>query len=107
MNMTRAGALAFAALPVLAQTAPTIQPAAPAANQIQVQNLQNFTLACGAPTATTYTVTATGTNSMVGFTYTVDQQNTRTSAFTGSGASAGWTAASPNTCWVVRKGAVC
>lgn len=84
-----------------------IQPAAPAANQIQVQALQNFTLGCGVPTATTYTVTATGTNAMVGFTYTIDQQNTRTSAFSGSGASAGWTAAAPNTCWVIRKGALC
>ena len=84
-----------------------IQPAAPGATQIQVQALQNFTLACGNLSATTYTVTATGTSSMVGFTYTIDQQNTRTSAFSGSGASAGWTAASPNTCWVIRKGALC
>jgi type IV pilus assembly protein PilE len=74
---------------------------------VQLQQLQNFAMACGALTASTYTVTATGANSMVGFSYTIDQQNTRTSAFTGSGASAGWTAASPNTCWVVRKGGLC
>jgi len=84
-----------------------VSPTAAAANQVQLQALQNFTLDCGTPTASTYTVTATGINSMVGFSYTVDQQNTRTSTFSGSGASAGWTAASPNTCWVVRKGGLC
>lgn len=84
-----------------------VSPTAATATQVQLQALQNFTLDCGAPTASTYTVTATGINSMVGFTYTVDQQNTRTSAFSGSGTSTGWTAASPNTCWVVRKGGLC
>jgi prepilin-type N-terminal cleavage/methylation domain-containing protein len=84
-----------------------VSPATAAATQVQLQALQNFTLDCGAPTASTYTVTATGTNSMVGFTYTVDQQNTKTSAFSGSGTSTGWTAAAPNTCWVVRKGGLC
>lgn len=84
-----------------------IAPTAPGAANVQLQALQNFTLSCSNLAATTYTVTATGTNAMVGFTYTVDQNNTRTSAFSGSGASAGWTAASPNTCWVVRKGGLC
>lgn len=80
---------------------------APGANQVQVQTLRNFTLACGAPTATAYTVTATGTGVMTGFTYTIDQDNVKTSAFSGAGASNGYTAASPNTCWVLRKGGVC
>ena len=84
-----------------------IAPAAPSATDVQLQSLQNFTLSCSNLGANAYTVTATGTNSMVGFSYTIDQANTRTSAFTGSGASAGWTAASPNTCWVVRKGGLC
>ena len=44
---------------------------------------------------------------MVGFTYDINQDNTRTSTFSGSGNSAGWTAASPNTCWVLRKGGLC
>ena len=80
---------------------------APSATQIAVQGLQNFDITCGTPTATTYTVTATGKASMVGFVYTINEQNVKTSAPTGSGASAGWTAASPNTCWVVRKGGGC
>jgi type IV pilus assembly protein PilE len=84
-----------------------IAPAVAGATQVQLQQLQNFTLDCGTPTASTYLVTATGVNSMVGFSYTVDQQNGRASAFTGSGQSAGWTVASPNTCWVVRKGGLC
>lgn len=84
-----------------------VSPAAPSATQVQVQALQSFTLACSNLGANTYTVTATGTGPMVGFTYTIDQQGTRTSAFSGSGASAGYTAASPNTCWVLRKGGVC
>lgn len=84
-----------------------IQPAAPGATQVQLQALQNFTLTCGNLAAATYTVTATGSGPMVGFTYTIDQQNTRTSTFSGSGASSGYTAASPNTCWVIRKGGLC
>jgi type IV pilus assembly protein PilE len=84
-----------------------VQPTAPGATQAQLQALQNFDLTCSNLGAATYTVTATGKNSMAGFTYTIDQDNTRTSTFSGSGSSAGWTAASPNTCWVVRKGGLC
>lgn len=84
-----------------------IQPAAPAATQVQLQALQNFALTCTNLGAATYTVTADGSGVVAGFTYTIDQQNTRTSAFSGSGASSGWAAASPNTCWVMRKGGVC
>jgi type IV pilus assembly protein PilE len=81
---------------------------APTAAQVQVQTLQNFDLTCATTPATNlYTVTATGKSSMAGFTYTIDQSNTKTSAFSGTGASAGYTAASPNTCWVIRKGGMC
>jgi len=84
-----------------------VSPAAPSATQVQVQQLQAFDLTCGNLGANTYTVTATGKDAMAGFSYAVDQQNLKTSAFAGTGASAGWTAASPNNCWVIRKGAVC
>ncbi|HEX6635970.1 MAG TPA: type IV pilin protein [Usitatibacter sp.] len=85
-----------------------VSPTAPSATQIQVQALQNFALSCVTDTANnTYTVTATGSGPMDGFTYTIDQNNVKTSAFSGTGASAGWTAASPNTCWVIRKGGTC
>jgi type IV pilus assembly protein PilE len=81
-----------------------VQPTAPGPNQVQLQLLQNFDLTCDQLGANTYRVTATGKNSMAGFTYTVDQLNNRTSAMDGTGASAGWTG---NTCWVIRKSGEC
>jgi type IV pilus assembly protein PilE len=88
-------------------TACQIAPTAAGATEVQLQALQRFTLACSNLAAGTYTVTATGAGPMAGFSYTVDQNNVHTSAFTGSGASAGYSAASPNTCWVIRKGGLC
>jgi type IV pilus assembly protein PilE len=84
-----------------------IQPAPPTATQVQLTSLKAFDLACSNMTATTYTVTATGKTPMVGFSYTINEQNVKTSAFSGAFASKNWTAASPNNCWVIRKGAVC
>ena len=83
------------------------QPAAPGATQVQLQALQNFTLTCSNLGAATYTVTADGTGPVAGFSYGITEQNIRTSAFSGAGASYGWTAAAPNTCWVIRKGGLC
>jgi len=80
---------------------------APSATQVKVQTLKNFTIDCGTPTATAYTVTATGTNDLTGFSYTINQDAVKTSTFSGTGNSHGWTAASPNTCWVMRKGGQC
>jgi len=60
-------------------------------------NGTHFGLAC-VTTATTFTITATGTGTMAGFSYTIDQNNARTSATPwGNGA----------TCWVARKGGSC
>ena len=61
-----------------------------------------FTTTC-ALTATTYTVTATGTGSMAGFVFTVNEANTRAT----TGVKTGWSAPSPNTCWVSRKNGDC
>jgi type IV pilus assembly protein PilE len=88
-------------------TACQIYPTAPGATEVQLQALQRFTLSCSLLGANTYMVTAAGTGPMAGFTYTIDQNNVRTSAFSGTGNSAGWTAAAPNTCWVIRKGGLC
>lgn len=54
-----------------------------------------------APTATTYTLTATGIGSMLGFTYTIDQTNSKKT----TALPAGWIPGSglPATCWVVKK----
>ena len=84
-----------------------VDPATPGATQVRVSSLKMFTLSCGNMSATTYTVTATGSAGMTGFAYTVNEANLKTSTFAGTGASRGYTAASPNNCWVVRKGGMC
>ncbi len=68
---------------------------------------QNFTFSCSAgPTATTYTLQAVGISTMAGFSYTIDQSGAKATTI-GSPAPGGWTAASPNTCWVTKRGGVC
>ena len=65
---------------------------------------QYFTFSCVA-TAATYTITATGTGSMAGFSYTIDQSNTKTSTVAAP-APTGWRATSA-TCWITKQGGVC
>ena len=62
-----------------------------------------FTYAVSGLSTTAYTITATGTLSMAGYSYTINQANTKTTtAIPGS-----WIPASPGTlpvsCWVVKK----
>ncbi|RYF57537.1 MAG: prepilin-type N-terminal cleavage/methylation domain-containing protein [Comamonadaceae bacterium] len=67
-----------------------------------------FVISCtgtpGAPTATGYVLTATGSDSMAGAGYTLDQQNTR--ATTGVPTGAGWTATCASA-WILKKGQAC
>jgi len=64
----------------------------------------NFTFARSNDTNTTYTLTATGQAGMVGFTYTINQNNERRT----TAAPAGWAApAMPATCWISKKGGAC
>ncbi len=58
----------------------------------------NFTFATSNLTASTYTLTATGSGSMASFSYTINEANVRGSA-TPWGNNA--------TCWVIKKGGVC
>ena len=67
---------------------------------------QNFDFSCTGLSATAYTVNAVGKSRMAGFTYTIDQSGAKTTTV-GTGAPSGWSAASPNNCWVTRKGGVC
>lgn len=68
---------------------------------------QHFDFSCSAaPTDAAYTLQAVGKGSMTGFTYTIDQSNTKTTTI-GAGAPAGWTAATPNNCWVTKTGGSC
>lgn len=64
---------------------------------------QSFDFSCTAQGATTYTLWATGKNSMAGFSYSLDQNNLKTTAAVPSG----WSKPSPNTCWVNKKGGGC
>jgi type IV pilus assembly protein PilE len=55
--------------------------------------------AAGQPTATTYTLVATGSNNVSGFVYTLNQQGVRAT----TGGDWGTNAA----CWIIRKGGTC
>ena len=69
---------------------------APAGKIYLPASVKFFPVTC-ALTATTYTVTATG----LGFTFTIDQANTRKT----TGVPSGWTTSA--TCWVSRKNGDC
>jgi len=60
-----------------------------------------FSFSCSASSATAYTLSATGTNSMVGFTYTIDQDGNKKTPSVPSG----WT--SSDSCWITNTGGVC
>jgi len=66
---------------------------------------QNFDFSCPVQTVTTYTLSAAGKGSMSGFTYTIDQNNVKTTAIAAP-ASAGWIANSA-ICWITKKGGAC
>ena len=69
---------------------------------------QYFTFFCtgaGAPTATTYIITATGTGTMQGFTYTVDQSNAKTSTIVAPARKA--FIATSTSCWITNTGGSC
>lgn len=53
---------------------------------------------------TTYTFTATGSGSMAGFQYTINQTNTRTSKVVSPHK---WAGLDINNCWLVRKDGTC
>ncbi len=65
---------------------------------------ENFGIDCTPiPTASTFTIKATGVNKMVGFSFTLDDLNQKASAITASG----WSNPSPNNCWVSKKPNIC
>lgn len=68
-----------------------------------------FDFTCPTPTATTFTVTATGklTAGMDGFVYTVNESNVQATTITAgsAAATAGWIGNAA--CWVIRKGGSC
>ena len=67
-------------------------------------NTANFDFSTGTPTVSTYTLTATGKGTVTGFTYTIDQNNSKKT----TAAPTGWAAATmPATCWISKKGGSC
>lgn len=69
-----------------------------------INGARYFTYDCTTTAATTFTCTATGVanQAMGGFSYTINQSNTRTSTFTDL---PGWN--NSGSCWVTKKGETC
>jgi type IV pilus assembly protein PilE len=69
----------------------------PAGTTLAAGTSKYFTYTC-TTTATTYNFTATGVANLAAFSYTIDQNNAKTSATPwGNGA----------TCWIMKKGSTC
>ncbi len=63
-----------------------------------------FTLSCSVtPTATAYTLSATGSGAVSAFVYTTNQVDTKTTVITAG--PSGWN--SSTTCWIIKRGQVC
>ena len=76
---------------------------------VTVRTQGKFVLTCNAaplPSGLAYKLTATGTGAVAGFSYTVDQNDARTTTI-GAGAPSGWVTPAPNTCWMLKKGQPC
>lgn len=63
---------------------------------------RHFNFSCIEQSATAFKLQAAGKDTMAGFTYTINQAATKTSAITASG----W-AAESTSCWIIRKGGGC
>jgi len=88
----------------------TYQSAAPPACGVAMPGIppmKFFAFTCDAPTATTYTITATGGAGIVGVSFTVNESNVKTTVVTGGSymANAGYTGSAD--CWVTKKGGQC
>lgn len=60
---------------------------------------KHFTFSCTASDATSYTLRALGSGAMSGFTFTIDQTNTKKTSASPWGTS--------NTCWITKRGETC
>lgn len=72
-------------------------------------DIKFFTYTCPAPTATTYTLTATGIASqgLDGISYSITESNVKSTTVTGGSAMANAGYVSNANCWVIRKGSSC
>lgn len=85
------------------QDSQTYENAAGTACGVAAPSSNYFTFSCTATSSSAYTLTATGTNSMVNFAYTIDQDGNKTT----SSVPTGWEKPTPNTCWITNTGGVC
>ncbi|HLU77226.1 MAG TPA: type IV pilin protein [Burkholderiales bacterium] len=85
----------------------TYGPAATTCGAPLPQNTKHWDFSCSNVSTTTYTVTATGKASggTAGMSYSIDEENVRSSVINASVGPKGWTGQA--NCWVVRKGGVC
>jgi type IV pilus assembly protein PilE len=70
-------------------------------------NAKYFTYTCPGPTASTYTIVATGVvgSDVDGLAFSIDQSNARASVVTAPATTRGWVG---NTaCWITKKGGTC
>lgn len=77
-------------------------PPCSAAMPVATRTQGSFVLSC-ASDATTFTLTATGSEMTAPFVYTLDQLGGKTTVITGG--PSGWTSGA--TCWVVKNGQTC
>jgi type IV pilus assembly protein PilE len=85
-----------------------VSPAVAGSGAIQLPASTNsFSIGCSSLTNSSYVLTVNGSNSMLGFSYSINDQGVRTSAFSGAASTQGWASASPNTCWATRKNGGC
>jgi len=76
-----------------------------ATSAASTRTLGLFVLTCsGTPTATTYTLLATGSGAVNGVQYSVDQSGNQTTVSMGA---LGWALPNPNTCWLMKSGQTC
>lgn len=67
------------------------------------RTLGTFVLSCPTPSGTAYTLTATGSGATNGFSYTVTENDTRSTTIA---SPASWTAGT-FTCWITKRGMSC
>lgn len=64
---------------------------------------QYFTFSCALQTASAYILQAVGQGSTAGFTFTIDQSNTKET----TDVPDGWSVPNPNDCWVIKRNGEC
>ncbi len=80
--------------------------APPCVNDTATSKYYDFSCPIATPgTATTFTLAAAGKSSMAGFTYTIDQNGTKTTTIAAPAPSS-WQATSAN-CWITNEAGAC